>query len=130
MGLVIQDRRVDSDRQFVFKRMMMDDMNGVLGDTVLVNGLADAAFTVVPSTYRLRLANVSNARIYKLAWSDGRPLHVIAAGSGLFSRSEGVKARPYVVLAPFQRVDVLEDFGTHRSSSDVALVSQRFEAPG
>src|SRR5206468_2161173 len=92
LPLVLQDRRIGEDNRLVFKRMMMDDMNGVLGDRVLVNGVDDAAFKVAPRAYRLRIANVSNARIvaprayrlrianvsnariYKLAWSDGRPL--------------------------------------------------------
>ncbi|HEX9274793.1 MAG TPA: multicopper oxidase domain-containing protein [Casimicrobiaceae bacterium] len=38
LDLIIQDRRVDANGQFVYKRMMMDEMSGVLGDTVLVNG--------------------------------------------------------------------------------------------
>lgn len=130
LALVIQDRRVGSDNQLVFKRMMMDTMNGVLGDTVLVNGIADAAFDVAPNTYRLRFANGSNARIYKLAWSDGRPMRVISAGSGLFARGEGVRSHPYVVLAPFQRVELLEDFGARRSPGEVVLISKRFDDPG
>jgi bilirubin oxidase len=128
LALVIQDRRVGDDNQFVFKRMMMDDMNGVLGDTVLVNGRPDAAFTVAPRTYRLRLANVSNARIYKLAWSDGRPMRVVATDNGLLSSSEGIQIRPYVVLAPFQRLELLEDFGARRSGPEIALVSQAFSS--
>ena len=52
--------------------LLRSDMNGVLGDRVLVNGVDDAAFKVPPRIHRLRVANVSNARVYKLAWSDGR----------------------------------------------------------
>ncbi|GIX26891.1 multicopper oxidase family protein [Pelomicrobium sp.] len=126
LSLVIQDRRIGRENQFAFKRMMMDDMNGVLGDTVLVNGLPDAAFKVSPRSYRLRLANVSNARIYKLAWSDGRPMRVIATDNGLLSSAEGTQTRPYVVLAPFERVELLEDFGERRAGAEVALVSQAF----
>lgn len=85
LSLVIQDRQIGRKNQFAFKRTMMDDMNGVLGDTVLVNGIPDAAFKVTPRPYRLRLANVFNARIYKLAWSDGRPMRVIATDNGLLS---------------------------------------------
>jgi bilirubin oxidase len=114
LPLVLQDRRFGEDNQLVFKRTMMDDMNGVLGDRVLVNGVDDAAFKVAPRAYRLRVANVSNARVYKLAWSDGRPLRVIAADGGLFSRAEGVQERPYVTLFPFERVELLEDFGARR----------------
>jgi FtsP/CotA-like multicopper oxidase with cupredoxin domain len=128
LSLVIQDRRVGDDNQFVFKRMMMDDMNGVLGDRVLVNGALDTVFKVAPRTYRLRIANVSNGRIYKLAWSDSTPLRVVAADSGLFSRAEGVQERAYVTLAPFERVELLEDFGARRSGSEIALMSQAFSS--
>jgi bilirubin oxidase len=126
LPLVLQDRRFREDNQLVFKRMMMDDMNGVLGDRVLVNGVEDAAFKVAPPPYRLRIANVSNARVYKLAWSDGRPLRVIAADSGLFSRTEGVQERSYVTLFPFERIELLEDFGARRDGAEIALVSQPF----
>ncbi len=126
LALVLQDRTVGADNQLVFKRMMMDDMNGVLGDRVLVNGLDDAAFKVAPRAYRLRIANVSNARIYKLAWSDGRPLRAVAADNGLFSRAEGVQERPYVTLFPFERVELIEDFGARRDGTEIALVSQKF----
>ncbi|MCA1971578.1 MAG: multicopper oxidase family protein [Pseudomonadota bacterium] len=129
LSLVIQDRRVD-DNQLVFKRTMMDDMNGVLGDTVLVNGMPDAAFQVTPRPWRLRLANVSNARIYKLAWSDGRPLSVIGTDNGLLSAGEGIQTRPYVVLGPFERVELLEDFGARRPGAEIALTSREFAGVG
>ncbi len=130
LALVLQDRRFGDDNQLVFKRMMMDDMNGVLGDRVLVNGLDDAAFKVAPRAYRLRVANVSNARIYKLAWSDGRPMRVVAADNGLFSRAEGVQERPYVTLFPFERVELLEDFGARGDGAEIALVSRAFSGLG
>ena len=128
LALVIQDRRVGADNQFVFQRTMMDRMTGVLGDRVLVNGMPDAAFKVSPRPYRLRLANVSNARIYKLAWSDGRPMRVIATDNGLLSSAEGPKEVPYVTLAPFERVELLEDFGERRSGAEIALVSRAFSS--
>lgn len=86
LALVIQDRLLSGDNRLEFKRMMMDNMNGVLGDAVLVNGVADAAFRVTPRPWRLRLVNASNARIYKLAWSDDRPLHVSCCRNELRSR--------------------------------------------
>jgi bilirubin oxidase len=126
LPLVLQDRRFGAGNELIFKRMMMDDMNGVLGDRVLVNGVDDAAFKVAPRPYRLRIANVSNARIYKLAWSDGRPLRAIAADSGLFGRADGVQERPYVTLFPFERVELFEDFGVRRDGAEIALVSRQF----
>jgi len=126
LPLVLQDRRIAQDNQLVFKRTMMDDMNGVLGDRVLVNGTDDAAFKVEPRPYRLRIANVSNARVYKLAWSDKRPFRVIGSDGGLLSRAEGVQELPYVTLFPFERVEVIEDFGARRDGAEIALVSRAF----
>jgi len=128
LALVIQDRHVDADNQLVFKRSMMDGMTGVLGDTVLVNGVPDAAFNVAPRAYRLRLANVSNARIYKLAWSDGRPMQVIASDNGLLSSAEGPMELPHLTLAPFERVELLEDFGARRPGTELALESREFSS--
>jgi FtsP/CotA-like multicopper oxidase with cupredoxin domain len=126
LALAIQDRLINAENQFVPRRTMMDRMHGVLGDQVVVNGLPDARFNVTPRPYRLRLANVSNARIYKLGWSDGRPMRAIAADNGLLSAAEGPKEMPYVTLAPFERVEVIEDFGERRSGTDVSLVSGAF----
>ena len=126
LELVLQDRRLSDDGELVFKRGMMDDMNGVLGDRMLVNGVDDAAFKVAPRAYRVRIANVSNARIYKLAWSDDRPMRVVASDGGLFSRGEGIQERPYVTLFPFQRIELVEDFGTRADGAEIALVSREF----
>ncbi len=126
LELVLQDRRIGADNQLVFKRGMMDDMNGVLGDRVLVNGIDDAAFKVASRPYRVRIANVSNARIYKLAWSDRRSLRVVAADGGLFTRAEGVQELPYITLFPFERVELIEDFGARRDGAEIALLSRAF----
>lgn len=126
LALGIQDRRIDANNQLIYQPAMMVRMNGVFGDQVLVNGKPDAAFEVTPRPYRLRLANVSNARINKLVWSDGRPMQVIGTDSGLLSAAEGPKEVPYVTLAPFERVELLEDFGERRSGAEVTLVSGAF----
>lgn len=130
LPLVIQDRRVGRDNRLVFKRMMMDDMSGVLGDEVLVNGRPDAAFKVQPRTYRLRILNASNARIYKLAWSDGRPLTAIGTDNGLLDAAQGPRSYPYLMLGPTERVEVLEDFGQRKPGAELALISREFSAGG
>ncbi len=130
LPLVVQDRVVAPDNSFVFNPGIMAAMDGVLGGTVLVNGRADAVQKVAPRAYRLRIVNASNARIYKLAWSDGEPLHVISSGSGLYSAAEGVQTRASVVLAPAERIDVVEDFGRRRPGAEIALVSQAFSSGG
>lgn len=130
LTLAIQDRRVDAQNRFVYQQSMMDHMSGVLGDTILVNGRPNATFRVERRPHRLRLANASNARIYKLAWSDGSPLNVIGTGSGLLSGEEGPQKRPFVILAPGQRVEIWEDFSVRKSGSSVNLVSEKFTIQG
>ena len=130
LPLVIQDRRVARDNSLAYAGGMMDAMNGMLGDTMLVNGLANAAFPVSPRAYRLRVLNASNARIYKLAWSDGAPITVVGTDGGFLSAAEGVQTRAYVTLAPSERVEIVEDFSRRRPGVEIALVSLPFSSGG
>ena len=69
--LVLQDRIFDSNNQFVYQP---NTMWGYLGDKILVNGSLNTTFALEPHAYRLRVLNGSNARTFKLAWSNGMPL--------------------------------------------------------
>jgi FtsP/CotA-like multicopper oxidase with cupredoxin domain len=123
LPLVIQDRTFDSQNQMVYlANGMMDQMIGFLGDTILINGTPNAVLDVKASSYRLRLLNGSNSRIYKLAWRDGTPLTVIATDGGLL---EAPITRDYVTLAPGERVELWADF-SGRTGSEMRLVSLPF----
>jgi FtsP/CotA-like multicopper oxidase with cupredoxin domain len=98
-------------------------MNGWLGDRMLVNGQVQPTRDVDRRTYRVRLLNGSNARIYKLAWSDGSPMIVIGGDGGLLERPRSQRA---VTLAPSQRADVLLDLSAHARGSEVRLQSLAF----
>ncbi|CAN7767957.1 multicopper oxidase domain-containing protein [Variovorax sp. LjRoot175] len=143
LALVLQDRNFDDDNQFVYLEAdgggagtqghgmmgggmasMMARMMGVLGDEVLVNGRPQASFEVDRRAYRLRLLNASNTRMYKLAWSDGSPLTVIATDGGLLAAPV---QRDYVMLAPAERVDLWVDFGRWQAGIELALRSLAFE---
>lgn len=84
MPLVLQDRRTSPDRSLTYAPGPMDLMAGFLGDTVLVNGRPDAVLPVAATLYRLRLLNGSNARVYRLAFADGRSFSVIGTDGGSF----------------------------------------------
>lgn len=123
LPLVIQDRLFDQTNHLVYlANGMMDRMTGFLGDTILVNGKASTALEVKSSSYRLRLLNGSNSRIYKLAWGDGSPLTVIGTDGGLL---EAPLKRDYVMLAPGERVELWMDFS---GNQDAKLVSLPFDA--
>lgn len=70
---VIQDRNIDRESQLVYmqENSMSRRIQGFLGNQIFVNGKAGNQIPVSKSTYRFRVLNGSNARIYKLAWSDG-----------------------------------------------------------
>jgi FtsP/CotA-like multicopper oxidase with cupredoxin domain len=69
--LVIQDRVFDADNQLVYSSgNMWEQMDGFLGDRILVNGKPDFILPVATRAYRLRILNGSNSRIYKLAWQN------------------------------------------------------------
>lgn len=131
LALVIQDRSFGPDNQLRYVSGsggmggMMARMAGFLGDQVLVNGRPDAALDVERKAYRLRLLNGSNSRIYKLAWSDGTPMTVIGTDGGLLA--EPVQ-RPYVTLAPAERVELWVDFSARASGDELRLQSLAFAA--
>jgi blue copper oxidase len=67
--------------------------------------------------------NGANARIYKLGWSNGAPLTVIATDGGLL---ESPVTAPYVMLAPGERVELWADFSGEAVGGEVKLVSLPF----
>jgi len=120
--LVIQDRIFDSGNQFSYTG---DAMQGFLGDTVLVNGMPNFKLNVATRPYRLRLLNGSNARIYKLAWSDGSPFTVIGTDGGLLEKPV---QRDFIMLAPGQRIELWVDFSAHKIGDEIILNSQPYTA--
>ncbi|MDX1706959.1 MAG: multicopper oxidase domain-containing protein [Desulfobacterales bacterium] len=124
--LVIQDRAFNRDNQLVYlPRGMHDSMTGMLGDSICVNGQPDFKLSVSTRAYRLRILNGSNSRIYKLAWSDGTPLTVIATDGGLLEKPIEKK---YVVLGPAERIELWADFSKYPVGTSLELVSKYFEA--
>ncbi|MDT8407515.1 MAG: multicopper oxidase domain-containing protein [Methylococcales bacterium] len=121
MPLVLQDRSFDANNQLRYLgHGMHDKMQGFLGDTVLVNGRPDAQFHMQSRAYRLRVLNGSNARIYKLALEDSTPLTAIGTDAGLLSQPE---QRPYLVIAPGERIDLWLDLSGRELGDTLRLLS-------
>ena len=123
--LVLQDRSFDRSNQLIYlSGHHMEQMNGFLGDWIMVNGQPDFSLPVATRAYRLRLLNGSNARIYRLAWKDGRPLTVIGTDGGLLEKPV---QRRYVMLGPGERLELWADFSNDEVGAETALVSLPFE---
>ena len=100
---------------------------GYLGDVPLINGTPDAFFEVQKTLYRFRLLNGSNARVYKIAFSDNSPFWVVATDGGL--KDEAVQMSS-VFLSPGERLDILFDFLPYSIGNSVTLQSQAFSGVG
>lgn len=121
--IVIQDRRFDENNQLIYANHMRDRMMGFYGDRILVNGRPDFHLEVASRAYRFRILNGSTARIYKLAWDDNTPITVIGCDGGLL---ETPVNKPYVMLAPGERLDVWADFSGRNVGSQMVLRSRSF----
>jgi len=127
LPLVIQDKQFDAQGKLVYRPNAHESMMGWLGDIVLANLTPNAVHTVTPRTYRLRLLNGSNARIYRLAFvkSDAAlPFTVIGTDGGLIERPETVTE---AFLAPGERLDVLFDASQAQPGEAVFLKSLAFD---
>jgi FtsP/CotA-like multicopper oxidase with cupredoxin domain len=146
--IVLQDRTLDNNNQLLYLgskigttrdnymgRMqrgrpagngMMGNMSsimGFLGEKIFVNGKPNFTIAAATRIYRLRILNGSNARIYKLAWSNGDPLTVIGTDGSLLTQPVSKK---YVMLAPGERVDIWADFSKLPVGTEISLNSLAF----
>jgi len=125
--LLLQDRRSTADGSFRYAPSPMDLMAGYLGDAALVNGTPDAELSVAATVYRFRLLNGSNARIFRVAFDDGRSFQVIGGDGGLL---DSAIPAAECFLGPGERVEMLVDFSRDAIGRSVRLVSLPFTAPG
>ena len=110
--LVLQDRRFASGGGFEYLTSMPDQMMGMKGNTLLVNGTLNPYFIARSDTLRLRILNGSNARFYTLAFSDNRSFHQIASDGGLLDSPVQTNA---ITLAPAERAELIVDLSDGKS---------------
>lgn len=118
--VMIQDRRFDSNNQLIYG---VNPFIGTLGDRALVNGKPDYVLPAATRVYRLRILNGSNARIYRLKWSNGLPMIAIGSDAGLLPQPV---EKPFVMLAPGERVEIWADFSELPIGAEFKLISEAF----
>ena len=122
--LILQDRFISASNQFQYSS---NPQPGFLGPHILVNNKRYASMNVETAVYRFRVLNGSNARIYKLAWSNATPITVLGVDQGLLTVPV---TRNYVMLAPGERVEIWADFRSLPVGNNVKLLSQAFTPGG
>ncbi len=125
--LILQDRMVDGAGLPVYAPFGPAMMAGVMGPEPFGNGIRRPYHEVDSALYRLRILNGSNARIFRLARSDNRPLVLVGNDGGLL---EAPVSLPTLDVAPAERVDLLLDLGGASVGDRVMLQSRAFTIPG
>jgi FtsP/CotA-like multicopper oxidase with cupredoxin domain len=103
MPLIIRDAKFDSSGNLTYTAKS----SGFLGDTPLVNGTRDPKLDVDTAIYRFRVLCGSNARLFKLALSNGAPFTLIGNDGGLLETAATVGQ---IEFSPGERLDLLVDF--------------------
>jgi spore coat protein A len=130
--LMICDRSFEEDGSFLYPSVdpslrhepgVEDDfMEGVLADTILVNGTPWPFMEVSNSMYRFRVLNASNARRYELALDPppegGDSFIQIGSDVGLLSAPV---SHERILIAPAERFDVIIDFSEYVVGTEVTL---------
>jgi len=126
--LILQDRRLGENGQFIFTPTPEERFHGHYGDQALVNWTPRPHFHAATRIHRFRILNGSNARLYRLAFRQGERLldyTVIGTDGGLLDRPYSVRE---AFLAPGERIDVLLDLRAAARGDAVTLVSLPFDA--
>lgn len=114
VALIIRDTSLDKAGNLQYQPRS----GGYLGNLPLVNGTRDAYLDVESALYRFRVLGGANARIFRLALSNGAPFTLIGNDGGLLETAASVVD---IDLAPGERVDVLVDLRAMSVGSKVML---------
>lgn len=118
--LIIQDKR-NIEPSLDHTPNHYDVMWGYLGDHMVINGVYQPYLPVKTTTYRLRVLNGSNARIYDLALSNDLTFFLIGSDCGFLERPFELRS---ITLAPGERVDLLVNFSKQKISTSVFLMDK------
>jgi len=96
--VIVQDRLFDNLGRLVYSIEGAED--GMLGDTITTNGIANASRRVPAGLVRLRLLNGANARYFRFRFSDNREFHKIATDGGFLEEPVPIRE---ILMAPGER---------------------------
>ena len=123
--IILQDRRMHGHHLPSYSNP--DTTEGILGDEPFGNGIRRPTLEVETALYRFRILNGSNARIFRLARSDGRKLVLIGNDGGLLERPRELD---FIEMAPAERADLLVDLRDLQAGDELVLQSNGFFISG
>ena len=139
--LIIADRQFNEDGSFHYPSIDPSltgepgvtgnaHSDGMLGDTILVNGAPWPVLEVSNTRYRFRILNASNARIYRLGLdpppSEGSSFTQIGSDGGLLTKPLGHDS---IRVAPAERLDIIIDFSKFKIGDEITLRNLEVQDP-
>jgi FtsP/CotA-like multicopper oxidase with cupredoxin domain len=112
--LIIRDASFDNQGNLAYN----PTTSGFSGKFPLVNGTLRPMLNVDRGVYRFRVLNGANARVFRLALSNGAPFTIIGNDGGLM-RSPATAST--IELGMGERLDLLVDFGALAAGQSVTL---------
>src|SRR5699024_2134618 len=111
------------DKMFADERLLSYEEayhpNGVIGNTIVINGTVDPKLTVNDEQVRLRLLNGTNTRAYTFSLSNGATFTQIAADGRILPEP---LERDKVTLAPSERAEIVVNF-KEMTDDNIALIA-------
>lgn len=101
--LIIRDAKFDSQGNLRYSA----GASGFFGDVPLANGKQNAALSIDTEVYRFRILNGCNARVWRLALSNGAAFTLIGNDGGLLEFPVDLTE---IEFGPGERLDLLVDF--------------------
>ncbi|WP_309122266.1 multicopper oxidase domain-containing protein [Paenibacillus sp.] len=103
--IVVQDKRFKGDGSF-HESMDLTPF-GMLGDQILINGTYDPYLKITASQIRFRLLNGSNARAFRIGFSDDRSFALVGNDAGLLPEPVSLNR---LLLSPGERAEIVVEF--------------------
>ena len=114
--IILQDRSftADSSHFAPIPSQGSGQANIRRGYTIMVNGVVTPALNSHAQMIRLRILNASNARTYRLGFSDNRPFFVIGSDGGIL---DTVSTVTRIDMSPAERYEIVVDFSDANGST-------------
>ncbi|MBL4703044.1 MAG: multicopper oxidase domain-containing protein [Flavobacteriales bacterium] len=114
--LIIQDKSFSSDTTLF--GILPGPTSGMAairrGETILVNGVVTPDLNTPSQMVRFRILNASNARVYRIGFSDNRPFDVIASDGGIL---DTVHVTSRLDITPAERYEIIVDFSADQGDT-------------
>ena len=110
--LIVQDRSFTKGKMNPYQITHDGMMEGMRGDTLVINGTINPYYDVPKGWVRLRLLNGSNARFYRFYLSSNAPFYKIATEGGFLNKPVVIES---LSMAPGERNEIMIDMSNTKN---------------